>query len=161
MKSLAGHLLIAPQQERDLDFMRTVILLIQHSEEQAFGVVLNRPTTTTARQTWRGKWLGLPAGFWLGILLRLGVRNAWFSRDSQKLSEADEFLRRSGAEFICASVAARSLTQPLAGRTQGLLRHSHVIAKRHDTAVRGHETYPFIGVGVMFGAGPIERTSDR
>ena len=53
MKSLAGHLLIAPQHERDLDFIRTVILLIQHSEEQALGVVLNRPTTTTVRQVWR------------------------------------------------------------------------------------------------------------
>ena len=55
MKSLAGHLLIAPSQERDLDFAGTVILLIQHSEEQAFGVVLNWPTTTTIQQAWRGK----------------------------------------------------------------------------------------------------------
>jgi putative transcriptional regulator len=54
MKTLQGHLLIAPPQERDLDFIRTVILLIQHSEEQAFGVVLNRPSTTTVRQAWRG-----------------------------------------------------------------------------------------------------------
>lgn len=54
MKSLFGHLLIAPPQERDLDFLRTVILLIQHSEEQAFGVVLNRPTSTKVRQVWRG-----------------------------------------------------------------------------------------------------------
>ena len=53
MTSLAGHLLIAPQDERDLDFIRTVILLIQQSEEQAFGVVLNRPTTTTVHQAWR------------------------------------------------------------------------------------------------------------
>jgi len=54
MKTLQGHLLIAPPHERDLDFIRTVILLIQHSEEQAFGVVLNRPSTTTVRQAWRG-----------------------------------------------------------------------------------------------------------
>ena len=55
MKSLQGHLLVAPAQERDLNFLGTVILLIQHSEEQAVGVVLNRPTTTTIRQVWRGK----------------------------------------------------------------------------------------------------------
>lgn len=55
MNSLTGHLLVASPQERDLDFIETVILLIQHSEEQAFGVVLNRPTTTTVRQAWRGK----------------------------------------------------------------------------------------------------------
>ena len=53
--TLQGHLLIAPPQERDLDFIRSVILLIQHSEEQAFGVVLNRPSTTTVRQVWRGR----------------------------------------------------------------------------------------------------------
>ena len=55
MKTLQGHLLIAPPHERDLDFIRTVILLIQHSEEQAFGVVLNRPSTTMLRQVWRGR----------------------------------------------------------------------------------------------------------
>jgi putative transcriptional regulator len=55
MKSLTGHLLIAPPQERDLDFIGTVILLIQHSEEQAFGLVLNRSTTTTVRQAWQGR----------------------------------------------------------------------------------------------------------
>jgi putative transcriptional regulator len=55
MNSLAGHLLIAPPHERDLDFIRTVILLIQHSEEQAVGVVLNRPTTITVKEAWRGK----------------------------------------------------------------------------------------------------------
>jgi putative transcriptional regulator len=55
MKTLLGHLLAAPQQERDPDFVGTVILLIQHSEDQAFGVVLNRPTTATVREAWRGK----------------------------------------------------------------------------------------------------------
>ena len=55
MKPLLGHLLIAPPEVRDLDFIGTVILLVQHSEEQAFGVVLNRPTTTTVRQAWRGR----------------------------------------------------------------------------------------------------------
>jgi putative transcriptional regulator len=55
MKSLTGHLLVAPSEERDLDFIGTVILLIQHSEEQAFGVILNRPTTTTIKQLWKGK----------------------------------------------------------------------------------------------------------
>jgi putative transcriptional regulator len=55
MTTLQGHLLIAAPQERDLDFIRTVILLIQHCEEQAFGVVLNRPDTATLRQVWRGR----------------------------------------------------------------------------------------------------------
>ena len=55
MKSLTGHLLVAPAEERDLDFIGTVILLIQHSEEQAFGLILNRPTTKTVKQSWKGK----------------------------------------------------------------------------------------------------------
>jgi putative transcriptional regulator len=55
MKSLAGHFLVAPPEERDLDFIGAVILLIQHSEEQAFGVILNRPTTTAVKETWKGK----------------------------------------------------------------------------------------------------------
>jgi putative transcriptional regulator len=55
MKSLTGHLLVAPPEERDLDFIGTVILLIQHSKEQAFGLILNRPTTTTVKQVWKGK----------------------------------------------------------------------------------------------------------
>jgi putative transcriptional regulator len=58
MKCLAGHLLVAPTQERDLDFIRTVVLLIQHSEEQAVGVILNRPTDTSLKKVWRGKWHG-------------------------------------------------------------------------------------------------------
>ena len=37
----------------DPDLARTVILLIQHSELQAVGIVLNRPTDTTIRQLWK------------------------------------------------------------------------------------------------------------
>lgn len=55
MNSLAGHLLVAPPHERDLDFIHTVILLIQHSEEQAVGVILNRPSDTPLRKVWRAK----------------------------------------------------------------------------------------------------------
>jgi putative transcriptional regulator len=55
MTTLQGHLLVAPPQEPDPDFARAVILLIQHCEQQAFGVVLNRPDGTALRQVWRGK----------------------------------------------------------------------------------------------------------
>jgi len=43
MKSLAGALLIARPVLKESFFQQTVILLLQHSEEGAFGVVLNRP----------------------------------------------------------------------------------------------------------------------
>lgn len=55
MSSLAGYLLIAPPSERDPDFVKSVILLIQHSEQQAVGVVLNRPSTKTVNDVWPGK----------------------------------------------------------------------------------------------------------
>lgn len=44
MSSFAGSLLIARTSLKDGFFGQTVILLLQHSEEGAFGVVLNRPT---------------------------------------------------------------------------------------------------------------------
>ena len=55
MKALAGHLLLAAPQERDLDFIGSVILVVQHSEEQAFGVILNRPTEKTVGKVWKGR----------------------------------------------------------------------------------------------------------
>lgn len=55
MQCLAGHLLVAPPSLRDPDFTNAVILVIQHSDEQAVGVVLNRPTTKTVKDVWGGK----------------------------------------------------------------------------------------------------------
>jgi putative transcriptional regulator len=44
-ESLTGHLLIASPSMPDY-FHRTVIALVEHSEEGAFGLVLNRPSET-------------------------------------------------------------------------------------------------------------------
>jgi putative transcriptional regulator len=46
IKSLSGKLLIASPSMPDY-FHRTVILVVEHSEDGAFGVVLNRPSETT------------------------------------------------------------------------------------------------------------------
>jgi len=43
MKSLAGSFLIAKTTLRDAFFGQTVVLLLQHNEDGAFGLVLNRP----------------------------------------------------------------------------------------------------------------------
>jgi putative transcriptional regulator len=43
MSSIAGQLLLARPTLRDGFFGRTVILMLQHGEEGAFGLVLNRP----------------------------------------------------------------------------------------------------------------------
>jgi putative transcriptional regulator len=45
-ESVAGKLLIASPSMSDY-FHRTVILVVEHSEEGAFGLVLNRPSETT------------------------------------------------------------------------------------------------------------------
>ncbi len=47
MKSLKGHFLVASPHLSDTNFFRSVVLMIQHDEEGAFGVVMNRPTNTT------------------------------------------------------------------------------------------------------------------
>jgi len=52
MESLAGHLLIAVPELPDSNFFRSVVLLLQHSEEGASGVVLNRPSDVSVSQVW-------------------------------------------------------------------------------------------------------------
>lgn len=47
MNSLKGHLLIASPSLDAPFFTKTVILMLDHSEEGALGVVLNRPTEAT------------------------------------------------------------------------------------------------------------------
>lgn len=42
--SLRGHLLVAAPTLVDPNFMRTVVLLLDHDEDGALGVVLNRPS---------------------------------------------------------------------------------------------------------------------
>jgi putative transcriptional regulator len=52
MKFLKGKLLIASPQLSDPNFAQTVILMIEHDENGAFGVVLNRPTSRTVKELW-------------------------------------------------------------------------------------------------------------
>lgn len=47
MESTRGHLLIAGPTLADPNFWRTVVLVVEHSDEGALGLVLNRPTDTT------------------------------------------------------------------------------------------------------------------
>lgn len=42
--SLRGHFLIAGQRLRDPNFFRTVVLLLEHNEHGAMGLIVNRPT---------------------------------------------------------------------------------------------------------------------
>ena len=52
MKSLQGHLLIASPKLHDPNFFRSVVLLVQHNDEGALGVVLNRPLEATIQDAW-------------------------------------------------------------------------------------------------------------
>lgn len=52
MKSLSGQLLIAGHDLLDPNFYRSVVLLIQHTDDGAMGVILNRPTETSIGDAW-------------------------------------------------------------------------------------------------------------
>ena len=52
MDSLKGHLLIAVPELPDPNFFRSVVLLFQHDELGASGVILNRPSEVTVAQVW-------------------------------------------------------------------------------------------------------------
>jgi len=52
MDSLQAHLLLAVPQLPDSNFYRTVVLMIQHDNEGAFGLVLNRPSGLTIADIW-------------------------------------------------------------------------------------------------------------
>jgi putative transcriptional regulator len=53
MASLSGHLLVASPYLQDPNFVKTVVLLVQHTEQGALGVVVNRPTNKTVQDLWR------------------------------------------------------------------------------------------------------------
>jgi putative transcriptional regulator len=50
VQSVRGHLLIAGPSLVDANFRRTVVLVGEHSEEGAMGVVLNRPSEATVTE---------------------------------------------------------------------------------------------------------------
>lgn len=58
MTSTAGRLLVAEPMLGDPNFERTVVLMIEHTDEGALGLVLNRPTDVTAADV-LPEWAGL------------------------------------------------------------------------------------------------------
>ena len=53
MSSLQGHFLIASPHLTDGNFYRSVVLMIKHDDEGAFGLLLNRPTENTIEDIWK------------------------------------------------------------------------------------------------------------
>lgn len=50
VESLRAQLLVASPQLGDPNFARTVVLITEHNEEGAMGIVLNRPATTSVAE---------------------------------------------------------------------------------------------------------------
>jgi putative transcriptional regulator len=53
MAFLTGQLLAASPHLLDPNFVKTVVLLVQHSQEGALGLVINRPIGKTVQELWR------------------------------------------------------------------------------------------------------------
>ena len=51
--SLQGQFLVASPHLGDGNFNRSVVLIIKHDDDGAFGLVLNRPTGNTVGDVWR------------------------------------------------------------------------------------------------------------
>lgn len=54
MPSLRGQFLIAKPHIRDSNFFKSVVLMVEHNEEQAMGLVVNRPSSTTVAKALNG-----------------------------------------------------------------------------------------------------------
>src|ERR1700730_9577443 len=52
LMSLEGQFLVASRELLDPSFARAVVLLVQHTDEGAMGLVINRPTKTTLAEAW-------------------------------------------------------------------------------------------------------------
>lgn len=53
MQSLQGKLLVASPHLGDGNFFRSVVLLVKHDEEGAFGLILNRPLNNSLAEVWQ------------------------------------------------------------------------------------------------------------
>lgn len=52
MTSLTGKLLVASSDLEDANFKQAVVLVIDHDDQGAFGLVLNRPSTVMLKSAW-------------------------------------------------------------------------------------------------------------
>jgi putative transcriptional regulator len=52
MNSLKGQLLVSSPEMADDDFAETVIIVVEHADDGAYGLVLNQPTDLTVKDAW-------------------------------------------------------------------------------------------------------------
>jgi putative transcriptional regulator len=113
MSSLAPALLLSMPQLRDPNFNRTVVLLCQHGDEGAFGLVVNRPAMTSGRIVVSGE-----APFSLEGEMRVWVggpveqERSWVLVGTDE-SDAQEGLRiTEGIRLSTSPVLLRRLFEP-------------------------------------------------
>ena len=53
-KSLAGHFLIAGKNLRDPNFFQSVVLIVEHNDQGAMGLIVNRPAGIKVNQALQG-----------------------------------------------------------------------------------------------------------
>ena len=53
MESLQGHLLVASPRLMDPNFAQSVVLIVQHNESGAMGLILNRPLEMDVQTVWQ------------------------------------------------------------------------------------------------------------
>ncbi len=53
METLEGQFLLAAPQLLDPNFVRTVVFLVEHNDNGALGLVINRPTGKTVKELWQ------------------------------------------------------------------------------------------------------------
>ena len=53
MESLKGHLLVASTYLPDPNFAKTIVLIVEHDENGALGIVLNRPSKHQLKDVWK------------------------------------------------------------------------------------------------------------
>lgn len=114
MKSLAGHFLVASPHLSDPNFAHTVVLMLQHEEQGALGVILNRPGDKTVDEVWQiigSEPVGCEARVHVGgpvpgPLIALHNQRSFGERQvlpklfmSMQKDSIDLVVRRSGAKF--------------------------------------------------------------
>ena len=52
MKTLQGQFLVAAPKLTDPNFFRSVVLMVQHNDEGALGLIVNRPLDTSVQKAW-------------------------------------------------------------------------------------------------------------
>ena len=73
-ESVARHLLVAAPQMADPNFSRTVVFMVEHNDDGALGIVLNRPSHTPPdelREEW-GSFVHAPAVVFVGGPVQVG-----------------------------------------------------------------------------------------